>query len=189
MPIQNAPTSMPVDAMMQSVNSGDDFAEHQRNGNDRGSKAAEHERAFAADDHQADARRQRDAERGQDQRRRALQGILQRERRAESAALDELEKFDRRLSERQQEQREQQRRDPERQQRDDDVFGATTNAGWKDRPNGWTAIAAVGSGSAMSAMLCYELPDIQIEAAESHPAVRRAIASAARPDDQPIAIT
>ena len=55
-------------------------------------EAAQHERAFAADDHQADARRQRDAERGQDQRRRCDQRVLQRERRAEAAALHEIER-------------------------------------------------------------------------------------------------
>ena len=49
----------------------------QRQRGDGRREAAEHHRALAADDHQAELRRQRHAQRGQQQRRGALQGVLQ----------------------------------------------------------------------------------------------------------------
>ena len=73
------------------------LVEHQRDRDHRGDEAAEHQRALAADHDEADARRHRDGERGEDQRRRALQRVLQRKGGAEAAALHELEELDRRL--------------------------------------------------------------------------------------------
>ena len=67
-----------------------DGAPATRDGHRRGGDAAEHERALAADDDEAEPRRQRDAERREQQRRGALQRVLDREpasrsRRATSA--------------------------------------------------------------------------------------------------------
>ena len=137
MPIQKPPTSMAVAAMMHKRQQRPSVADHQRNSDGRGSKAAKHQRAFAADDDKADARRQRHAQRGQDQRRGTLQRVLQRKRGAEAAALDELEKLDRRLAQREQQQRKQKSGDTQRQQRDHDVFGAAANADGKIAPMGW----------------------------------------------------
>ena len=61
-------------------------------------QAAEHERAFAADDDEASLRRQRHAQRRQDQRRGALQRVLPREAAAESAFVDERVDFERILA-------------------------------------------------------------------------------------------
>ena len=56
---------------------------------DGGGEAAEHERPFAADHHQPGLRGHRDAERGQDERGRARQRVLPRERAREPAAVDQ----------------------------------------------------------------------------------------------------
>ena len=88
----------------------------------RGGEAAKHERPLAADHDEADARGDRHRERRQDQRRRALQRVLERERGAEAAAPDIGDEIDRRLADRQQKDSEQRRRDREREQRDDDIF-------------------------------------------------------------------
>ncbi len=108
--------------MMMSVGNGGSDAD-QRHRDRRGGEAAEHQRALAADHDEADARRDRHRERGEDQRRGALQRVLEREGGAEAAAPDIGDEVDRRLADREQKQREQQRRDDQREQRNRDIFG------------------------------------------------------------------
>ncbi len=90
----------------------------------RRDEPAQHERPLPADDDEARARRQRDAERGEDERGGAQQRVLPREGGAEAALPDEPEKIGRRFAERQQEDREQPAGHGDREERDDDVFGA-----------------------------------------------------------------
>ena len=98
-----------------------DGADH-RHGDRRRGEAAEHQRAFATDHDQADARGDRHRERRQDQGRGALQGILKRERGPETAAPDVIDEFGGRFSNRQEEQRKQYRRHQQREHRDGDIF-------------------------------------------------------------------
>ncbi len=72
----------------------------------RGSQPAEHEGPFAADDDEPELRRQRHAERGEEEGRRALQRVGDGEGRAEAAAPDEAREFGRRVSLQAEEQRE-----------------------------------------------------------------------------------
>ncbi len=85
-------------------------------------KSAEHQRALAADHDETDAGGNGDRESGQNQRRRALQRVLEGERGAESAAPDVSDEIGRRLADRQEKDGEQPRRDNEREQRNDDIF-------------------------------------------------------------------
>ena len=87
MPTQTAPTATPAITMIGSVSDRRRDADH-RHGDRRRGEAAEHQRAFAADHDEADARGDRHRERRQDQRRGALQRVLERERGAEAAAPD-----------------------------------------------------------------------------------------------------
>ena len=78
------------------------------------SEAAQHERAFAADDDEADARRHGHAQRSQDEGRGPLQRVLPGERRAEATAPDQGKELLRRLAEHQKEQRKNDQRDQHR---------------------------------------------------------------------------
>ena len=88
-----------------------------------GGKAAKHERALAADHDEAKTRGNRHRERGQDERRRALQRVLEREGRSEAASPDIVDEVDRRLADREEKKSEQRRRNRKRKHRDGDVFG------------------------------------------------------------------
>ena len=90
--------------MMHKVNIGAGFADDKWNRHRGRGKAPEHESAFAADDDEADARRQGDRKCGQDQRRGTLECVLQRKGGAKAAAFHQLEKFGRGFPQRQQQQ-------------------------------------------------------------------------------------
>ncbi|RMR94874.1 hypothetical protein ALP75_204397 [Pseudomonas syringae pv. actinidiae] len=89
----------------------------QPQGGDRRGQCAEHQCAFAADNNQPGPCRQSDAERGQHQRRCALQGVLQREPGAKRAFADQLQCLPRRLALNRQKQPEQCARGKHCQQR------------------------------------------------------------------------
>ena len=85
---------------------------------DRGGETAEHERALAADHHQAHARRQRDTERGEHERRRARERVLPGKRAGEGTAIDQRVHLDRRLADRRHEHAEHDHGGREREKRD-----------------------------------------------------------------------
>ena len=87
---------MPASAISGSVDDRRHAAGDQRNGDRRGGEAAEHQRALAADHDEAERAGSANASAGEDQRRGALQRVLERERRAEAAGPDQLEELDRR---------------------------------------------------------------------------------------------
>ena len=94
----------------------------------RSSEAAQHERSLAADDDQARLRRQRDAQRGQDQRRRALQRVLPGEAARESAFVDEGVDLQRVFADRGHEHAEQNHRHDERADGNGDRLRGTPQA-------------------------------------------------------------
>jgi hypothetical protein len=65
---------------------------HERNRYRRGYKSAEHKRTLAADHDEPDPRRDSDRECRQDQRRRALQRVLNRKCGAEATSINQFEK-------------------------------------------------------------------------------------------------
>jgi hypothetical protein len=71
----------------------------ERDGDRRCREAAEHEGTLAADDDHAEPSRHSDAERGEDERRRAHQRVLPRKGSAEAAAPEQVEELGRRLAE------------------------------------------------------------------------------------------
>ena len=91
---------------------------------------ADQQRAFAADDDQAELRRQRRAQRGQDQRRRARQRVLPGEPGAERALVHVEVEVERVLAEQRDEDAEHDERADQRRARDQDVFdGRAVSAG------------------------------------------------------------
>jgi hypothetical protein len=110
MAIQAPPTIIAASAMIGMV-SDRHTAGDQRNGNSRGGKAAQHQRSFRADHRQADLGRNGEGEAAQNQRRGALQCVLDREGRPETAFPEQLEIVDRRLAEKDEKNREDQRRE------------------------------------------------------------------------------
>ena len=84
---------------------------------------ADQQRAFAADDHHAELRRQRRAQRGQDQRRGARQRVLPGEPGAERALIHVEIEVERVLPEQRDEDAEQHERANQRERGDEDVFG------------------------------------------------------------------
>ena len=97
----------------------------------RGRQSAQHQRAFAADDHQPGLGGQRDAQRGEDQRRGARQRVLPGERARETALVDERIDFERILAKYGDEQPEQDHRRQQRTGRDRNRFSAA--AAWPKR--------------------------------------------------------
>ena len=87
-----------------------------------GRQRADQERAFAADDDHAELRRQRRAQRGQDQRRGARQRVLPGEPGAERALVHVEIEIERVLAEQRDEDAEHRERADQRRARDQDVF-------------------------------------------------------------------
>jgi hypothetical protein len=92
----------------------------------RGGERAHQERAFAADDDEAQLRRQRRAQRGQYQGRRAAQRVLPGEPGAERALIHVEVKVERVLAEQRDKDAEHHERASQRRARDQDIFDGRT---------------------------------------------------------------
>jgi hypothetical protein len=111
---------MPASAIATSTTSGG-APKHRERGTG-GAQRADQKRALAADDHHAELRRQRRAERGENERRGAGQRVLPGEPGAERALVHIEIEIERVLPERRDEDAEQHQRGQQGQHGDDDIF-------------------------------------------------------------------
>ena len=118
--IHKPPPAMPASAMATSTTSGGAAWQRQRRAG--GAQRADQQRPFAADDDHAELRRQRRAQRGQNQRRGARQRVLPGEPGAERALVHIEIKIERIFAEQRDKDAEQHQRSHQSERGDDDIF-------------------------------------------------------------------